>query len=385
MSGDNRVAIFLTYSLWSEPPRMRHYVVDSVRSIYDKVIFIEFFPWECGKNEIREIDEKISVLSCYGNGSKLKNLLRYNIPILFSHYYQHLYEIIKASLGRELGENNEVHLYNFCYDMYHVYDDLMYTWTSYFCFDEWPKMLRSTSFFGKLKVVLRWRMLQRRENIVFHRAKIIFTPHRSLLNKAKAINSSVQMFYHGVSKSEIQPLAKRRVNSRYVKVGFGGYLNYRLDKELLRRVVDCPQMELHLIGEIESSFKDFASELQNNGCKIISGLTRENFVEYLAKMDVLIMPYLVNLNEVLAITTSAKTFQYVATLLPIVMPKMPNYIELGPDVLYTFNDQNQFIDLILRAANEDNEHKRLMRHQIALENTWEKRAKDIIITMNGRG
>ena len=372
---NNRVALVVAYTRWNEPPRMRHYVTEILKKKFSQVVFVEYFPWERGNGCLVNVEQNFSILSVFGDGVRWKNWFRFNLPCSHRSYKKRQAIIIKRELERAGLNLDYLYLFNFCYDFYSIYDSIEFKWSSYFCFDEWPRMQRSSSSFSKLKTFVRGPLLQLRENRVFLKASCVFSPHNVLYRKALQHNPNTVRFLHGVNHDFIrQPGYQKNINKK-IKVGFGGFLNYRIDFNLLKEVVFSRDLELHLVGEVERSFIKEVSVLREMGCVLAEGLKRKAFVDYLSQMDVLIMPYKVHLNEVAVITTSAKTFQYVSTLRPIVMPEMPNYIDLGADILYTFKRSENFIQTIREAYYQDSHDKQLVRQKVALQNTWANRGE----------
>jgi hypothetical protein len=99
-------------------------------------------------------------------------------------------------------------------------------------------------------------------------------------------------------------------------------------------------------------------------------------------MDVLIVPYRSNLEEVKVLTTVSKLFQYISTLKPIVISDLPNFIEMPDGVIYKAKDKKDFVDKIFLAYKNDTVELRELRAKLVLENTWEARGNQINLDLN---
>ncbi len=353
---------------WDEPPRMRHGLTKQFLRFFN-VLFIEFFPTSSGtygRLEFECINDRLVVwrpqpktvpVRLYANDPTTHSIVNYL-------YKRQIEQVVSKQPSRP------VLLANFTHDFPQIMKSPLFAHSMYICFDELPKMRRRARKRNPVKVWYQSNLNQHYENMVARRASRCFTCHYPLRKKLLKVNNNVEMLFHGHDYPSIavsEPDRSRDI----INVGFGGYINWRLIEDWLLAVVEQKDMVLHLIGTSEnydvSRFKDYPN------VRHVSSLSDTAFREKLLQMDVLIMPYNVELPEVEVMTTNSKTFQYIAACKPIVISNMPNYIEMPYGVIYKADTRSHFIDQIRKAYTKDCGEYIRLRARIAKRNTWNKR------------
>jgi glycosyltransferase involved in cell wall biosynthesis len=245
-----------------------------------------------------------------------------------------------------------------------------YAYKIYICNDEFPRMQKGHHKANPIKRAIRTMIFQSYENIVAKHSDRCFTPHYLLRNKLRKVNKKVDMLMHAHNYHICIESAPKTEN---IKVGFAGFIDWRLKVDWLKKVVKDPNMQLTLIGPIKG--EKLEELCRHPDVKYISTLPEKNLINEIRKMDVLIMPYDERDNAVYALTTNSKTFQYISACRPIVISNLPNYIEMPPGIFYKAKSTVEFLTKINLAYREDCYSLTKLRADIALQNTWNKRGE----------
>jgi glycosyltransferase involved in cell wall biosynthesis len=363
------LAVVVASTHWDEPPRMRHDVTRQLARFFN-VVFVEFFP--AGKRggaetSWRKVYERLLICTLTDK-FRVPPRLMANDPFTHSRtnrrYVTAIYEAICGLPGKHRL------LFNFVYDFPEIMRSGHFDWTSYVCFDEFPRMQRRSRQRNPLKTWYQARLFQYYENRVAQEAVRCFTPHYPLRDKLKKVNPKVEMLFHACDGT-VKDNQMHDTENRIISVGFAGFIHYRLLDDWLLAVAEQQDMTLHVIGPVLNYDMTWLTRYSN--VRHIPSLLGLNLYEKLSEMDVLVIPINSELPEVRVITTNSKTFQYVSTGKPIVISDLPHYIQLPRGVLYKANSPKDFVAKIRQAHSEDCEEFVRLRLKIAAENTWDKR------------
>jgi teichuronic acid biosynthesis glycosyltransferase TuaH len=161
-------------------------------------------------------------------------------------------------------------------------------------------------------------------------------------------------------------------------IGYVGPLCHWVDYELLGRV--CPRItecDFYMIGDrLERAMLPDVSNIHYLGYK-----THEQLPKYLYSFDTLIIPF--KDNETTRSVNPMMLYEYLATGKPIISIRLPWTFEFE-DLIYTYSNDQQFIDNLNRALQEKNNLEIVnKRREIAQGNTWETRYKQISSIISG--
>ena len=368
---DLPLAVVVAQTRWNEPPRMRHDVTRQLLRWFN-VLFVEFFPV---RNKVsgglKQEDRNLIIYNPVLTGSPPIRLYA-NDPITHGRVnrrYTFDIEKVVKHLGSEC-----VILFNFVYHLPEIMHLSVFRYRAYVCFDEFPKMQRSADKRNPFIAAYQERLFQLYENRVAKAADHCFTPHYPLRDKLLAVNDKIEMLFHAHNFSSVS-FSKRREPGDRIKVGFAGYINYRIIQTWLLELLKYEDFELHLIGPMDGPELECYTGHRN--VSYVEPLYGKDLKRKLTEMDVLVMPYDSQINEVRILTTNSKTFQYIASGRPIVISNLENYIEMPQGIFYKAIDAEDFVAKIRKAYSEDCEKYRLLRAKIASENTWDKRGEQL--------
>lgn len=352
--------IITTISKWYDPPRIRHQVALELSKNY-RVLFVETpTQW------IKKYDTIIDQVEPNIYRVRLTNKIGF--PERLTRLSSRLRNITDKYLLRQLSKViNEVStgsliLINFNYNFLNIMNHCNWALKVYFCNDDFASMAKFKIFTRKISEL---------EQQVANAADLCITVSEPLLDKLKRINDNTYLLLPGHSFI-INPNNVKLPNNKDVpiKIGFMGYINARLEFEWLRYAGYENDIEVHLIGPIEYIEEDKTWFIY--GAKY--GTELQSLLE---QMDVLVMPYRTSLEYANSITAPNKFFSYLAVGKPIVISDMPNFIDLGPGIIYRANTKEDFVDKIRIAYYENRETFILNRLELASQNTWEIRGKEL--------
>lgn len=364
------VAVVVTKTSWDEPPRFRHQVTRQMTRFYN-VVFVEKI-----YNNKSDYEQKISNrLLIYRPKSLVRVPLKYysSIPVL--HFLVNY--CFKKKIDKYLRVNrfSTLVLLNFEFDFYSMMICKSFNFKAYICNDEFPKMIARYNN-KTIKSFYLYTLFQFYESLVVKHANVCLAAHEPLVSKLKKYNSNTHLFLAGHENKYIRFIKHENVQGYPIKVGFMGFINYRLMKDWLLNIAQSKEMELYLIGPIEKDF-DINDFFKFNNVFFETTLEGEPLINRMHKLDVMIIPFNPSIPEIEILTASNKLFQIVSILKPVVISNMPNYIRLPKGVLYVAHNKNDFIKKIKIAFKEDNTDLRKQRMKIANTNSWDIRGNKL--------
>ena len=160
--------------------------------------------------------------------------------------------------------------------------------------------------------------------------------------------------------------------------GYVGNFFWVIDFDLLEYIVSCcPQVDFVLIGPTDKERFNHINNIASryNNCHYLGARKFTEVPDYMAGFDVLISfkkaDYKTRGND------SMKIYQYLATGKPIVTtPVSP--ADRFADLIYVASDKFEFVKYLKQALEENDPEISRKRINVALENTWSKRA-DVIL------
>ena len=368
------LAVVVAHTRWDEPPRMRHHVTQQLMRWFN-VLFVEFFATgRGGSDHWRKEDDRLLIYS---------PKLAFTVPVRLYANEPLTHTVVNRCYVRKIKETittlnaETVLLFNFSWCFPQILGDSLFNYKAYICCDEFPGM-HSSSNNNPFKLYFQLRLFRYYENQVIKRADVCLTPHYPLRDRFLNFNDHVEILSHAHSYHLSDNLPVRKTDER-INVAFAGYLNQRLITSWLKAVANQKDMTLHLIGPLDGLRISDVCELSS--ARHIPPVAEEELLELFCKMDVLIIPYDMELQSVSIMTTHSKTFQYIASTRPIVISHSDNYIKMPYGVFYEAVDADDFVHKIRQAYEEDCSEYQEVRMKIAKENTWDKRGEQLYATV----
>ncbi|MFW6129668.1 MAG: glycosyltransferase [Atribacterota bacterium] len=316
-----------------------------------------------------------------GKKEKINNNLFIYIPIFFIpffHRIQWIYNInrffsylkIKKLLKKMDMKNNVLWLY-------HPYDYKLLKWfkerkISIFDWaEEWADYFIE---FGKRKR----KKIKRLEALIIKGADIVFTVSEDLKKKAKLLNSNSYHLFDGTTYEVFQK--ENYTSSQDIKnipksiAGYLGTINERIDVKLITKTAEeLPGVSFVFIGAIHKKRTNISELKKFDNINFLGEKEFEKLGDYTNYFDVCILPYKTNL----FMGFPTKLLDYLATGKPVVSTKL-KHLKKVIDYINIAESDEEFIESIKRALKEENEERSKKRLMAAKENTWDKRAEQIM-------
>lgn len=358
------IAVVVTRTKWQEPPRMRHQVAYQLTRFFN-VMYVQKLN-QNNNETIEYINDRLYVYNPAVILTFSPRLIA-NLPII--HYL--INKCFYKKINHLISQYKEIPivLINFEFDFPEIINCSQFNMTFYVCNDEFPEMLSRYNP-KDIKSKYQYTLFKHREMKVAKSADMCLAAHKPLVEKLKKWNLNTEWFPAG-HEFEINTESKPLKKGPPFRTAFMGYVSDLLLTDWLKRLVQCSDMELFLIGPVEHFPQEEFTGLKN--VRFIQPLFGKQLYRKLADMHVLIMPYDLQAPSVRVQTVSNKFFQYVAAGRPIVMSDMPHYISMPEGVYYKAGNADDFVGKIRRAIREDCREYVQLRKKIAEENHWDRR------------
>jgi len=158
-------------------------------------------------------------------------------------------------------------------------------------------------------------------------------------------------------------------------LGYHGIIQDKLDLELLKNISkNFNDLSIALIGPVW--YKNITKDLKD--CQNIYLLGPKPYSElpmYIQKFDVAIIPHRVD--KFLISTNPMKLYEYLACGKPVVTNYQKELEDFVP-YIYLANNQEEFIDYVRKALQEDPRENLEKRQEIVKEQTWKKKVSIIL-------
>ncbi len=247
----------------------------------------------------------------------------------------------------------------------------------YDCIDEWGSWSGHVGGLGRQKAAYA----EQQDRRLVLGSDITFVVSRSLFESKQSLTSSVyhvpnaadfELFHQ--STSEDVKLADDMPQGQGPVIGYIGYLDHRLDTELLIKLArKRPEWQIVLVGPALS--EDIPAPLHAAGLpnlKLLGPKHRSELAGYLKGFDVSIVPY--KIDGFTRNIYPLKLYEYMASGKPIVSSPIPAVVDEQPlvDIAST---AEEFSSAIGKCLAEPNRELEVARIELARQNTWDARVE----------
>ncbi len=209
------------------------------------------------------------------------------------------------------------------------------------------------------------------EEQLLRKADLVFVTSRRLYAERRPLNPHIAYVPAGANVehfSRREKLPHDLADIKPPRIGFFGGIDERLDLELVGCLADSSsEWSVVMIGPVRT---DVTSLRKRPNVFFLGTKRYGDLPAYLAGLDVLIMPYLIN--EYTTCIYPAKLHECLATGKPTVATALPELAAFR-DVITVAGNRDQFVRGVVRALQEDGEGLRRRRLEVARANSWEAR------------
>jgi glycosyltransferase involved in cell wall biosynthesis len=246
----------------------------------------------------------------------------------------------------------------------------------YHCVDYWQWLLPKVFLMGSKTAI------KRDEILTASQVDFVVSTSRFLQQYLRAYNSKS---YYIPNAAEYDLFARARNQNLSIPedirqiskpiLGFSGTLEAKSDLDLLRRIaLESPTWNLVFIGLTEN-VPDLYKLRNLSNVHFLGLKPLKELPNYLRQFDVCLVPF--RKTDELCSISPLKIFEYIAAGRPVVATRYPEIQQLS-NVVYLADSAQDFINNIKRALSEKNNNLRVKQAEFALNNTWQKRAEDLI-------
>lgn len=215
------------------------------------------------------------------------------------------------------------------------------------------------------------------ERELLRRADLVSCTSSPLLEKAQGLRPDAFLNGPGVDYERFAVLQGNRPGEIRT-VGFFGHLSdERVDFDTLRSMAGAG-FRVRLVGgrgRVPRGFLGMA------GVDYRGGVPHSKLPTALAGVDAFVLPY--KTNGLTRSISPAKTYECLATGRPVVATPLPALAELGGHV-YPARSAGEFVEVLLSLGEQETDEKARARVELARENSWDARFREIEEALSSR-
>ncbi len=315
------------------------------------------------KEDIFQVNENLSVFRA------IRTLPFKNYFYFLNKLYQNLLSRKVVNTIRKLSFKNPMLWLTFPAQSAHLgkYDE---KYVIYECMDDYAEL---ETLYGKSFICKSEDEIIKNSNLVVTTSHSLFeSKSKNHNNVSFSPNAAEVEWFNKVVHDESIETPKLFDNNNPV-VGYIGAIREWLDLELIRSAVSQkPEWNFLFIGPVNTDVSNLKSfpNVQFTGYKDYSELPK-----YLKLMDVTVVPF--KLIKLIEHTNPIKIYEYLAAGKPVVATNFPEAAHFGSFVK-TASNTEEFILKISECFNENSKEEINKRLEFASNNSWDKRAEEIL-------
>jgi glycosyltransferase involved in cell wall biosynthesis len=159
------------------------------------------------------------------------------------------------------------------------------------------------------------------------------------------------------------------------RVGYVGALGEWFDVAALAAAARAaPEVDFVLVGRLESHAVRQLGRLAN--VTLRGEIPQPRVPALLGSLDAVVIPFVDN--ELTRAVDPVKFYEALAAGLPVVARRLPELARFGEPAVYLYDDPSSFAATLRQALDEDAEAHREARRALVAEETWERRADQLL-------
>ncbi|MDP1722742.1 MAG: glycosyltransferase, partial [Candidatus Gottesmanbacteria bacterium] len=219
-------------------------------------------------------------------------------------------------------------------------------------------------------------MLKQADLVTVSADKLMDQLPKRILSKALLINNAVsQEFIDAVDACDQPPVELEAFNDRPI-LGYYGAIAEWVDFDLLADLAEeLPDSRIVLIGPVASNVSKRVEKLLQCHSNIVVLPARKQLelIPFLKQFDVCLIPFVKN--AVTDAVSPVKLFEYFSAGKPVVTTNLAECVKYAP--VHIANNHRQFVDLVRNILLETSMKLDVASRQLALDNTWKHRVRQI--------
>jgi glycosyltransferase involved in cell wall biosynthesis len=353
-----------TITKWDEPPRARHQVAQALSKKYP-VHFISANKTGWPRIKKRQIKKNLQIIIPY---FPVPFKLRYRLPVI-----NEIYQIWLFSKISDEFKNHSVINFDFSSKLIYKY----FSKVIFYCNDNFSEISQKIN----PKFIAEYH--KNCEKYIAENADFCIATSKIIKNNLVAYNrNSYEIKLGGPNTRDFNIDINYNINkSDKINVGLVGYIrDFNLSHNILNNLVSNTSIYLTLIGPIE---KQFIKKLNNTDqIKILGIHTGTDLLKEVNKFDVAIAPY--NSDRLNEGCFPNKIWIYMAMGKPVVASDLASLqnVSFPEKSVYIAKTYDNFLNLILKAHNENDPDLIKKRINFAKDNSWDNRMEDFIKIYN---
>jgi glycosyltransferase involved in cell wall biosynthesis len=348
------VVVITTETSWIEPPRMRHFITQQLSRKFNVIYF------ELDSSGFSKFSKSSDRLFIYKLGFLPRGVNRIAILRSFWDYVQAL----RISFFLKKLKLNKLVLLNFKFGFQRIYNLDIWTLKYFFINDDFINMPPNTT--ERLKEKKKIKL-----NEILNMCDRIFLSSEALLDYTQRQSFVYTVIHSGHDFKIKHTKNNNKTSNANIKLCLMGFINNNLEFDWIDYLLNFNFFEINFVGPIEDE-RIYLRYKKDIKVKFHPPLIGKNLQIFISKFDVMLMPYKpIEIN--LKASVPAKLFQYLACGKPVVSSIMPNLINIPEGFVYQSDNKFNFVDLIIKAFNEDNVELYNDRCKYASKHTWDSR------------
>jgi glycosyltransferase involved in cell wall biosynthesis len=221
--------------------------------------------------------------------------------------------------------------------------------------------------------------IARIERELISRADAVSCTSTPLLEKVKPLRPDAFLCGPGVDFGLFEPLRESRPRREPRTVCYFGHVSEERTDFGALRAMAAAGFEVRIVGGLGRLDRRF---LRTSGVDYRGEAPHAELPAALAGADALVLPY--RRSRLTESISPAKTYECLATGLPVVATPLPALAELG-DHIYLADGAEGFVEALRALPGTEDEARRRARISIARSNSWEARFREIEERLCGGG
>lgn len=349
-----------TITNWDEPPRARHQIAQTLSKNHT-VCFISANKIGWPNIENIPIDKNLQVLVPY---FPISYKIRYRLPVINGIYQHWLFRKIRK-------EYTSYTILNFDFTARQIFK--YFNNVVYYCNDNFTAISKRLN----TKFIVNYH--KKCEQYMAKNAAFCVTTTQVLKSNLEKYTHKVHEIQLGgpsIKDISINPKEKTN-NTTTINVGLVGYIRkYNLSYTLINNLSAHSGIRLTFVGPVEKAFIQNLNDLEK--IKMCGVLTGTELYEEVYKFDVAIAPY--NGDKLHEGGTPNKLWIYFALGKPIVVSDLValKNLRFPEKSLYVSKNEEEFLNLTLKAYEENSPELAKKRKVFADENSWDSRMEQFL-------